>query len=243
MASIDKALDALFLLSEHGTWQRLSDIARALDMPRSSAHRILAPLVQRGLAEQNARGHYGPGLALMALGLSAVEREPVAAAARPILEAAAEEVGETLFLVVARARKLVVLEKAEGNGFMRAAPRLGSEVPVHATAVGKLFLAFDPDAISADELPRYTPATISSRKALQKEIAQVRAQGWALNNEEWQAGLAVAAAPVILHERLRGCVALAMVAARFHELGQDACVRRAMHTAEGIALRLEGVAT
>ena len=56
-------------------------------------------------------------------------------------EAAAAQYGETFFLVSARARRLVVLDKAEGTGFLRAAPRVGSSVPAHATAVGKLYLA------------------------------------------------------------------------------------------------------
>lgn len=240
MTTIDKALDALFYLGEHTTPQRLSDIARALEMPRSSAHRVLAPLVRRGLAEQDVRGHYHVGLGLMALGLGVAEREPLALAARPVLEQAADDLGETFFLVVARACKLVVLEKAEGNGFMRAAPRLGATVPVHATAVGKLFLAFDADAVQVDELTRFTAATLRSRKTLMKAVEAVRQQGWAINDEEWQAGLAVVAAPVFVHQRLAGCIALAMVTARLRELGHAAAVRRVTHAAEGIALRLEG---
>lgn len=132
------ALDALFVLSERPHALRLADLARELGMPRSSAHRILAPLVRRGLAEQDSDGRYRAGFALIALGLNVASREPLATAAQPVLESAAAELGETFFLVVARAGKLVVLEKAEGNGFLRAAPRLGAGVPVHVTAVGKL---------------------------------------------------------------------------------------------------------
>ncbi|MCB1747098.1 MAG: IclR family transcriptional regulator [Gammaproteobacteria bacterium] len=240
MATIDKALDALFLLGQAGQALRLADIARSLDMPRSSAHRILAPLVARGLLERDAHGRYQAGLGLMTLGLACARREPIAHAAQPVLEAAAHELGETFFLVVARGGRLVVLEKAEGDGFLRAAPRLGSSVPVHATAVGKLYLAHAPDAVELEALPRYTPATLRSRTALAAAVAEARSRGWAVNDEEWQAGLCVAAAPVLVGGRLEGCVALALVAARFHALGTAAAVRRVRHAAEGIALRLEG---
>ena len=240
MSTIDKALDTLFLLSERQGALRLADIARELGMPRSSAHRVLAPLVRRGLVEQDAAGRYRAGFALMALGLNVSGREPLAIAARPVLERAAAEVGETLFLVVARAGQLVVLEKAEGTGFLRAAPRLGTGVPVHATAVGKLYLALAPDQVELTELPRFTPATVRGRKALAAEVAQVRAQGWAVNLEEWQTGLAVAAAPIMSGGRLQGAVALAMVAARLTEMGLHAATRRVIHAAEGIALRIEG---
>ncbi len=240
MTTVDKALDTLFALAEQRLPQRLSDLARLVGLPRSSTHRLLAPLVRRGLVEQDERGRYRVGYGLMALGLGVADREPLALAARPVLEAAAEDVGETLFLVVARAGRLIVIEKAEGHGFMRAAPRLGASVPVHATAVGKLFLAFDPDAVTLDKQRRFTAATPTSRKALAAAVATAREQRWAVNEEEWQAGLAVAAAPVFVHERLVGAVALALVAARYRELGTAALVRRVRHAAEGVALRLEG---
>ena len=240
MTTIDKALDTLFLLSDRQGALRLADIARELGMPRSSAHRVLAPLVRRGLAEQDASGRYRAGFALMALGLNVAGREPLALAARPVLERAAADLGETFFLVVARAGQLVVLEKAEGNGFLRAAPQLGAGVPVHATAVGKLYLAYAPDLVEVTELPRYTPATVRGRRALATEVERVRAQGWATNVEEWQPGLAVAAAPIWSGSRLHGAVALAMVAARFSAIGAAAATRLVTHAAEGIALRIEG---
>ena len=196
--------------------------------------------MRRGLAEQDSDGRYRAGFALMALGLNVASREPLATAAKPVLESAAAELGETFFLVVARAGRLVVLEKAEGNGFLRAAPRLGADVPVHATAVGKLYLAFAPELVSVDELTRYTPATLRNRKVLNAEVERVRAQGWATNLEEWQAGLAVAAAPIMSQGRLQGAVALATVTARFTAIGTAIATRRVVHAAEGIALRIEG---
>jgi DNA-binding IclR family transcriptional regulator len=240
MATIDKALDTLFLLGQAGQALRLADIARTLGMPRSSAHRILAPLVGRGLVERDAHGRYQAGLALMTLGLACARREPVAHAAQPVLEAAAAELGETFFLVVARGGRLVVLAKAEGDGFLRAAPRLGASVPVHATAVGKLYLAHAPDRVDVDTLVRYTPATLRSRAALAAAVTEAGTRGYAVNDEEWQPGLSVVAAPVLAAGNLEGCVALALVAPRFHALGAKAAARRVRHAAEGIALRLEG---
>lgn len=240
MTTIDKAIDALFLLGQSPQALRLRDVAQALAMPRSSAHRVLAPLVRRGLAEQDGAGRYRAGFGLIALGLGVADREPLALAAKPVLEAAAADLGETFFLVVARGGQLVVLEKAEGNGFLRASPRLGSTVPVHATAVGKLYLAYAPAAVELGELTRYTARTLRARKALEAEVERARAQGWASNLEEWQAGLSVVAAPVLVGGRLHGAVALAMVAARHDQIGAMQASRRVRYAAEGIALRLEG---
>ena len=131
--SIEKAVDLLFHLHDLAEPQGVTAIGRALGLPKSSAHRMLRSLGRRGLVERDERGRYRPGLGLLALGLGIVDREPLAAAARAVLEAEALALGETFFLVVARAGELVVLDKAEGTGFLRAAPQVGSRVPVHAT--------------------------------------------------------------------------------------------------------------
>ena len=240
MTTIDKALDALFLLSAHPNAMRLVDVARDLDMPRSSAHRVLAPLTRRGLVERTRDGRYTVGLGLLTLGLGASRREPLAVAAKPVLEAAAADLGETFFLVILRAGKLVVLEKAEGNGFLRAAPQLGSSVPVHATAVGKLFLAHRVDDIEIEDFQRYTAATLRSRKALLTAAAEAGRAGYAVNDEEWQPGLTVVAAPVMVNDDMHGAVALATISARYEDIGRANAVRRVRHAAEGIALRMEG---
>jgi len=203
-------------------------------------HRVLEPLVRRGLVERESGGRYRAGCALLGLSLAVAGNEPLAQAAKPVLEAAAADLGETFFLVVARAGKLVVLEKAEGNGFLRAAPRLGSHVPVHATAAGKLYLAHAADRVELGELTRYTAATIRARKALQAEVDATRERGYATNREEWQPGLAVVAAPILVQSRLHGVVALAMVTARAAAVGERSAARRVRHAAEGIALSLEG---
>ena len=240
--TVEKALDVLFYLSGSADPQGVTAIAQALEMPKSSTHRLLTTLARRNLIEQDGHGRYHVGIALIALGLGAQEREPVVVAARPILEAAAAEVGETFFLVIARAGQLVVLDKAEGNGFLRAAPQIGSTVPVHATAVGKLYLAFDPDAVGvpSDGMAAFTANTLKDTPALQAAVETAREQGWASNLEEWQSGLSVLAAPVLVNGRLVATVALALVSPRLEELGMQTLARRVVHAAESVALRLEG---
>jgi DNA-binding IclR family transcriptional regulator len=174
-ATVDKALDLLFRLHEESSPMGVTALGLALGVPKSSAHRLLASLCRRGLVEQDDRGRYRPGIGLVALGLGALEREPLVAAARPVLEAEALALGETVFLVVARAGRLVVLDKAEGTGFLRAAPRVGSEVPLHATAVGKLFLALDPAAVKRPpgDPERFTEHTLRGL-ALDRAVALAR---------------------------------------------------------------------
>jgi len=239
--TVEKAIEILFLLSAGPEPAGVTAIGRALGMPKSSAHRLLAALARRGLVERDDGGRYRPGIGLVALGLGALEREPVVAAARPELEAEARRLGETVFLVAARAGRLLVLDKAEGTGFLRAAPRIGAEVPVHATAVGKLFLAFGPDQVAAPEaLEPFTPRTAATREALAREVARARQRGFAENREEWIPGLAVLAAPVTARGRLQGAVAVAAPVNRFEALGREAIAERAVSAAARTAARLEG---
>jgi len=240
-SSIEKALDVLFHVSAAGS-AGVSEIARALSLPKSTAHRLLAALGRRALVERDAGGRYRPGVRLLALGLGVLEREPIVAAARPVLEAEAEAIGETLFLAAARAGRIVVLDKAEGTGFLRAAPRVGSEVPVHATAVGKLYLAFAPEMVSLPKgaFPRFTPSTPTSLRALEREVAKARRRGFAENREEWVAGLAVIAAPVRAGGRMQASVALAAPSVRLSAAKTGTLARRLVAAAARISATLEG---
>jgi DNA-binding IclR family transcriptional regulator len=243
--SVEKALDVLFLLHHEGGPCGVSQLGRSLGLPKSSVHRLLAALSSRGLVERDERGRYRTGIALVALARGALERDPVVAAARPILAAESLALAETVFLVAARSGRLVVLAKAEGTGFLRAAPEVGSSVPLHATAAGKLQLAFGRDEIAWPEPPfeRFTPHTVAARAALEREVVQAREQGFAENREEWVPGLAVLAAPVLTDGKLCGTVCVAASAVRLEALGRDALAARLRAAARHVADRLEGRAS
>ncbi len=240
--SIEKALDVLFLLHSEGVPCGVSQVGRALGLPKSSVHRLLAALSSRGLVERDERGRYRTGIALVALARGALERDPVVAASRPILAAEALSLGETVFLVAARAGGLLVLDKAEGTGFLRAAPEVGSSVPLHATAAGKLYLAFGAGEIPwpVGPLERFTAQTATGREALEREVARARSQGFAENREEWIPGLAVLAAPVLAGGRLCGALCVAAPAVRLEALGRDALASRLRAAAARVVDRMEG---
>ena len=221
-----------------GAPRGVTAIGRALEMPKSSVHRLLATLTRRGLVERDPRGLYQPGVGLVALGFGVLEREPIVIAARPVLERFASEVGETFFLVGARADALVVLEKAEGSGFLRASPRIGSSVPIHATAVGKLYLAFAPELVSSGPLVAFTEQTLTDPNTLAQEVEMARAVGLARSLDEWIPGLSVLAAPVRLGERLVGAVALALATPSLEARADSDIEARVRDAAAAISGRL-----
>lgn len=231
-ATVDKALDVLFHLHEAGGAVGLSEIGRALDLPKSSCHRLLSSLVDREVVTRDEGGRYRPGLALLSLGIGAQRGEPVVAAARPVLEDEARALGETVFLVGLRHGKLRVLDEVEGPGFLRAAPGVGDIVPADATAAGKVYAVFG--TLSADEI-RFAPG----------EPDAIRERGYALNRDGWIEGLSVLGVPIWQGtgggaRDLVAVMALAAASPRFAQLGEGPIATRLLLAAERVAARLGG---
>jgi len=241
-ATVEKALDVLFHLHDAGTALGVSEIGRALGLPKSSCHRLLTSLLDREVVERDDLGQYRPGLALLSLGIGAQGREPVVAAARPILEAEVTELGETVFVVGRRRGRLRVLEKLEGTGFLRAAPDVGDVIPSDVTAVGKLYRVFGDHAALDAEAVSESAADLYSI-----ERDEVLRGGYATNRDAWIDGLSVLAVPIWQQEggsdrRLVATLALAAATARFDVLGEEAIACRLLAAAEQVAGRL-GVAS
>lgn len=241
-ATLEKAIDLLFHLQAVGEPQGVTVLARAMGQPKSNVFRLLNALSKRNLVEQDESGRYQPGFGLVALGMGVMEREPICAAVRPELEKLVVETGETAYLVVARAGRLVTADKVEGTGFIRATPQVGATMPVHATAVGKLYLAFAPERIELldDYLEAFTPATITREAALKRELKLTRERGWAANAGEWLRGLSVVAAPIQVDDQLLGAVTLATTTARMEELKLDNIGARLVAAAASARKRLIG---
>lgn len=239
--TVDKAIDLLFELSRGEGPQGVTALARSLELPKASVHRLLATLTRRELIERDERRRYSPGPALLALGLQGLDRDPIAAASRVELEAAANELGETVFLAAPRGGKLLVLDKAEGTGFLRAAPRVGEAIPIHATAVGKLVLAHEPEAVSlgGERLAAFTEQTVTTHERLEAEVERAALRGWAENRGEWITGLSVVAAPVFRGDRMVAALAVAAATARVDDLGALPLAERLRAAAARIAARLE----
>lgn len=190
----------------------ITQIAGATDLSVSTAHRLVRALVAAGLLTQNHQSdRYGLGPLLVVLGRRA-ERHLGYDPARATLERLAAATGESVNLGVrAGSEVLVVLDVASDQPLRFDQPP-GTRVPLHTSAMGKCLLAFVPD-VEAEvralpELTGVTARTITDPAALRAELDRVRSRGWALNDEERNAGVRAVAAPV-LHEG-RAVAALAV---------------------------------
>lgn len=229
--TVDKAVRVLTALSRAGQPSALAELATSTCLPKPTLHRLLASLAAHQLVEQDADGRYILGVGLVRLGLGALTVDPFVRVARGELERAVRSFGETFFLVGARAGRLVVLDKVEGTGLLRAAPSVGAEVPVDLTATGRLFLGLSPASLIA------TPA---QKRTAKKAVERALARGYDVNDGEWIAGLVVIAAPVVARQRMWGTVACAGAALQLDGERRDEAIRRTRKVAERIAKALEG---
>ena len=143
---------------------------------------------------------YGLGIGVAVFGQRAIERSGYQLA-RPVLAALSERTGESASLGVRRGTEVVVLDRVVGPAPLRFDHPAGAELAVHASAMGKVLLAFSSTSIAdevrtLDVLQSFTPRTIVDREALAAELADVVARGYATNNEERYDGVSGIAAPV-----------------------------------------------
>ena len=197
VGSVARALALLDALAEGPAG--VNALARRIGVNPSSASRLLATLERGGLVEREPGGPYRLGLHLVALADRVLGRLDVRDLARPQLRALVEETGETATLSVPGGDEAVTVDFVAGESSVVSMARLGRPSIGHATAAGKVLLAFggaEPGALVA-----YTDRTITDPARLAAELAVVREQGWAEAEGEREPDLNALAAPVIGRDR------------------------------------------
>jgi IclR family acetate operon transcriptional repressor len=211
--SLDRALDLLEALAEAGDDLTLSHLAEQVSLPLGTVHRLLSGLVERGYAAQDRETRlYGPGPRLleMAARAAANRRFSLIRIARPALQELTAATDETSNLLVLQGDEGVYSEQAASARLVRMFTEVGQRVPLYCTGGGKAILSgFSAEQLEAylarTALRAYTPKTLTTPERLRAEIAQARAQGFALDDEEREAGVFCVAAPIF--DRFRRCVA------------------------------------
>ena len=164
-------------------------------LPKPTLHRMLQQLESAGMIQREADGrHYGMALRLRRLGEDLLFNSTVHGARHAVLRTLVDEVGESCNITALAGGEVLYLDRVETPAPLRFYLQPGSRVPVHCSASGKLFLAQMSEAqrrrlLEPARLERYTPNTITGRAALEREIAQVQADGYALDREEFLPGL------------------------------------------------------
>jgi DNA-binding IclR family transcriptional regulator len=202
--SVDRAVTALEILARTGG-AGVTEVAAEIGVHKSTAFRLLAALEERGLVEQaQDRGKYQLGFGILRLASAIPGQLDLTRQARPVLEELAGEFGETVNLAVIRSHFAVNVDQALGSAAVAAQNWVGQLTPLHATSSGKVLLAFRELAerralLRASGLGRFTARTITSRRELDAQLADVLSTGFAATFEEYEDGLNAVAAPVRDH--------------------------------------------
>ncbi|WP_432993767.1 IclR family transcriptional regulator [Dactylosporangium sp. CA-233914] len=192
--SAGRTLDLLELLADQPQPWTLVDLARALDIPKSSLHGLLRTLTSRGWVRTDDTGtRFRLGMRALRVGAAYLDGDDTVGLLGGVLDELSRRFGETVHLGRLDGDQVIYLAKRESAHRLRLYSAIGRRLPAHATALGKALLAEHPDQ-AADRmltwpLPRLTPNTVTDRRTFHTALAAVRAAGYAVDREENTEGI------------------------------------------------------
>ena len=213
--SLERALDLMELLEEIPEGLRQAEIARRLNIPTSTVSYIVTRLERRGYVQRDPESRLiRPGLRVVALAHGALRDLGFRAIAEPVLFRLAHDTGLSPGIGVIEGDHVLIVDRVEGrevsnrgstkramDSRTREERDIGRELPIHATALGKVLLAFmDEDArnelLSQMSFERVTPKTIVSKTRFLDEIEVVQKQGYAISIDEQYIGVRALCVPI-----------------------------------------------
>lgn len=202
--SVDRAIRILEILAHEGE-ASVGQVGRELGVHRSTASRLVAALAAHELVERiEDGGRVRLGIGLLRLAGSTVSQLDLATQADPVCQALARELDETANVAVLSGGVALNVSQGQGSSTVAMQNWVGYRTVLHATSSGKVLLAYldeaERDELLEAPLERFTARTLTTAAALRKELAQVRALGWARAVEEFEEGLNAVAAPIRAHD-------------------------------------------
>jgi IclR family acetate operon transcriptional repressor len=237
VGAVQRAVDVLDALAEARGELGTNEIARRTGINVSSISRLLSTLTSTGLVQHvPSSGRYRLGVRILQLAGAARESLDVRTVARPYLEELTDLTGETATLSLPGEHDLLTVDFVQSRRSVRSVAEIGRNSVAHATAAGKVFLAWG-GTLPEGDLVVYTEQTIVDRSALAAEISKVAERGWAQAVGEREEDLNAIAAPVLDPAgRLRAVLGVQGPALRFRPRAMraavDPLVERAAHITE-----------
>jgi len=197
---LDRVFRALDALSDHDGLS-VTELSAKLGLHKSTTHRIVMVLELGRYVEKDLNGKLHVGPRLMELGAAVLSRLDVFELAKPHLRALVTSTGEAAHLGVVREGEVVSLVYIQSGKELTKPSTVGARTPSHCSSIGKAILAYSDVAevegfLRGRRLKAYTLSTITSAKSFREELKHVRLGGYALDNEEYEAGLRCLGAPL-----------------------------------------------
>jgi DNA-binding IclR family transcriptional regulator len=241
---VDRVVTVLELLAEAPEGLRVADVARALDVHKATASRLLATLRARRVLDRDASGRYRLGPAFLRFAAVALTGLEMVSQARPDLEALGRRTGETVNLAILDGVEVVYVDQVTGDHAIVAGNWVGRRSPAHCSSSGKVLLAFGPDAIRtrvvSGRLERRTTHTVTDPRRLQVLLEEVRRRGYARSVSELEDGLTTVAAPVFVRGELIAAVSVSGPSFRLPARDLPRLGRLAVDAAGAIGRRMSG---
>lgn len=243
--AVDRAMRIIDLFDEYTTELKITEISSRMSLHKSTVHSLLKTLMFHGyIAQDEANGKYRLGLKLVEKGQLLLQGLDIRSVSRPMLAALSASTGQTAHLVILRGREGVYIDKIEGERAAIRYSHLGRAVPLHCSAVGKVLAAYQPEDKLEELLAGYaynshTPNTITSREAFIRELQQVRLNGYAVDNQENEAGVRCVAAPVFDHAgHVAAAISVSTIVTSVDDKELDVCRDKLIATVQSVSRHL-----
>lgn len=205
--SVERALGILDLFDEYTAELKITEISARMGLHKSTLHSLLKTLQMAGYIDQNKdNGKYRLGMKLVERGNLLINSIDIRDKARGYLLDLSSQTGQTTHLAILDGKEGVYIDKVEGKLAVITFSRIGRRLPVHATAIGKVLLAFNPqpeiDALLKDYVfTRQTANTLVDAQSYLQALEQVRQRGYALDDQENEQGVRCISVPIWNHTR------------------------------------------
>jgi IclR family transcriptional regulator, KDG regulon repressor len=200
--AVERALDILLCFSQEDPMLSLTQVAERVGISKSTGHRLLATLERKRFVNRDfATGNYCLGFRFIEMASLVFRHAELERCVQPHLHRLSAECGETVDLAILDGAHVVYLQVVESAQRVRIAAEVGHRLPVFCTATGRAFMAYLPDeqvhAILNEGLTRYTAHTRLALPDLWEAVRIVRAQGFAMSEQEYEQDINAVAAPIL----------------------------------------------
>jgi DNA-binding IclR family transcriptional regulator len=243
--SVKKAFAILSTVSSSKDGMGVSDLAKKLNMPKSTVHGMTSTLEELGTVLRDPLSKkYKLGFTLLEIGRSAYSRIDLQTSARPVTEELMERTQTSVFLGILNWGQVTILDVVESRQGLNITAPVGSTIPLFAGAVGKVFLAAMPEdqttkIIKSKGLPRFTDNSIVDRDLYFSELNQVRQKGYAIDDEEYILGVRAVASPLMGLGQLRSAIWAVGFKASLDEKKMQTLAAETQKAAKAISRRIQ----
>lgn len=200
--SVERAIRLIEILAEENREMSLTELSKRAGWPKSTTYGLLSTLRDYHYVDQNAEnGHYRLGIRLFELGNLVARNWHIRTLAQPVMQRLNNQTGEMIQLAAEDKGEVLYIEKLDSTHMMRIVSDIGARLPMHCTGLGKVLLAYKKPAevkwiLNMHGMAARTKRTITDPARMEKELADIRKKGYAVDDGEIMESLRCIAAPI-----------------------------------------------